>query len=108
MEDTPMELDNRIVGVQNTLSLLTYLHRFGWLTNRMIAALVWPTAKQSMAMSRRALKALSQKKLILRRALSDGGECYTLSAAGARFINDALGLSAQSGALAVPLIAKTG
>ena len=26
-----MELDNRIVGEQNTLSLLTYLHRFGWL-----------------------------------------------------------------------------
>lgn len=98
MEDVPMELDNRIVGEQNTLSLLTYLHRFGWLTSRMLAALVWPTAKQSMAMSRRALKALGEKKLVLRRALPGGGDCYTLSAAGARFLNDASGLSAQSGA----------
>lgn len=56
-----MELDNRIVGEQNTLTLLTYLHRFGWLTSRMLTALVWPNDKQSTAMSRRATKALVEK-----------------------------------------------
>ncbi|MEW6344174.1 MAG: hypothetical protein AB1704_26265 [Pseudomonadota bacterium] len=80
------------------LAILTNLHRFGWLTSRMIAALVWPTARQAPAMARRAAKTLADDKLILRRPLPDGGDCYTLSAAGARLLSEATGLPARSGA----------
>ncbi|MEX3856306.1 hypothetical protein AB3X94_19930 [Paraburkholderia sp. BR10923] len=93
-----MTIDKRIIGERNTLAILGYLHRFGWLTSRMIAALVWPTAKQSPAMARRAVRALADDGIVLRRPLPDGGDCYTLSAAGARLLNEAAGLKARSGA----------
>lgn len=83
-----MSLDKRITGEQNTLAVLMYLHRFGWLTSRMIAALIWPDAKQGAAMARRTVKALADQKLILKRALSEGGDCYALSAGGARWLNE--------------------
>jgi hypothetical protein len=93
-----MTTDNRTIGERNTHSILFYLHRFGWLTSRMISALVWPSAKQAPSMARRAVKALADDKLILRRPLPDGGDCYTLSAAGARVLNETTGLAATSGA----------
>lgn len=93
-----MTTDKRLVGERNTLAILTYLQRFGWLTSRMLSALVWPAAKQGPAMARRAVKTLTDDKLVLRRPLPDGGDCYTLSAAGARSLNDAVGLAATSGA----------
>lgn len=93
-----MAIDKRIIGERNTLAILTNLNRFGWLTSRMISVLVWPTAKQAPAMARRAVKTLADEKLILRRPLPDGGDCYTLSAAGARMLSEATGLTARSGA----------
>ena len=93
-----MTLDKRLVGEQNTLAILTFLHRFGWLSSRMIAALVWPEAKQAAAMARRTVKSLTDDKLILKRALPDGGDCYTLSAVGARWLNEKEGITAKSGA----------
>lgn len=92
-----MTLDKRIAGEQNTLAILTFIHRFGWLTSRMLAALVWPTAKQAPAMARRAVRALAEQKLLLKRALPEGGDCYTLSAAGARWLNEREGVTAKSG-----------
>lgn len=92
-----MSLDKRITGEQNTLAVLMYLHRFGWLTSRMIAALIWPDAKQGAAMARRTVKALADQKLILKRALSEGGDCYALSAGGARWLNEKEGVAAKSG-----------
>lgn len=93
-----MTTDNRLIGERNTLAVLSLLHRFGWLTSRMIAALVWTNAKQGPAMARRAVRTLTDDKLILRRPLPGGGDCYTLSAAGARLLNETTGLSAHSGA----------
>ena len=93
-----MAQDKRIIGEQNTLAVLMYLHRFGWLTSRMLASLVWPAAKQSPAMARRTVKAMADQKLIIKRALSEGGDCYTLSATGARWLNEQEGIGAKSGA----------
>lgn len=93
-----MNTDKRVIGEQNTLAILTYLHRFGWLTSRMLAALVWPAAKHAPAMARRTVKALADDKLILRRPLPDGGDCYVLSAAGARRLNDQKESAAKGGA----------
>lgn len=93
-----MTTDKRLIGERNTLAVLTYLHRFGWLTSRMLSALVWATAKQAPAMARRAVNALTEGRLILRRPLPEGGDCYTLSAAGGRYLNDTTGVVANSGA----------
>lgn len=90
-------LDKRFVGEQNTLATLTYLNRFGWLTSRMIALLVWPEAKQAQAMARRTLKALTDQKLVIKRALPEGGDCYVLSAAGARWLSEQADITAKAG-----------
>ena len=96
--ETRVTIDKRIIGERNTVAVLTFLYRFGWLTSRMLSILVWPTAKQAPAMARRAVRGLVDDKLILRRSLPEGGDCYVLSATGARFLNDATGLAATSGA----------
>jgi hypothetical protein len=92
-----MNIDKRIIGEQNTRAILTALHRFGWLTSRMISALVWPEAKQAPALARRTVRALAEQKLILKRALPEGGDCYVLSAAGARWLNEKEGVAAKTG-----------
>ncbi len=89
--------DKRLTGERNVLDLLTWIHRFGWLTSRMVAALVWPTASQSWAMARRTLKAMLADKLILARALPQGGEVYLLSVKGARLLREAKGVEAKGG-----------
>ena len=92
-----MSQDKRITGEQNTLAILSYLHRFGWLTSRMLAALVWPDAKQAAPMARRSVRALTEQKLILKRPLQAGGDCYVLSARGARWLQEKEGITAKSG-----------
>jgi hypothetical protein len=92
-----MTTDKRLIGEQNTLAILMYLHRFGWLTSRMLSGLIWPEAKQSAAMARRTVRALAEQKLILKRPLLAGGDCYVLSAAGARMLNEKEGVAAKAG-----------
>lgn len=96
--DSTMLQDKRLTGEQNVLATLTYLHRFGWLTSRMLAALVWPDASQSQAMARRTLKSLCDDKRVLKRAFPEGGDCYVLSARGARWLNENAGIVAKGGA----------
>lgn len=93
-----MTPDKRLIREQNTLAILTFIHRFGWLTARMLAALVWPNAKQAPAMARRTVRTLAEQKLILKRALPEGGDCYVLSAAGARWLTEEEGVAAKAGA----------
>ena len=93
----PVPLDKRLTGERQTQELLTWLHRFGWLTSRMVAALVFPSASQSWPLARRLLKKLLADKLILVRALPQGGDVYLLSVKGARLLKDATGANAQSG-----------
>lgn len=90
--------DKRITGERNAAAVLHYLHRFGWLSIRMVGALVWGDASQPESMARRTLKRLVDDKLVLRRAVPEGGaEVYTLGAAGAKRLKDELGVDAQSG-----------
>lgn len=95
LEPTPE--DKRITGERKIMEVLTWLHRFGWLTSRMIAALVWPTASQSWPMARRTLKKMLVDKLVLVRALPQGGDVYLLSVKGARLLQDATGVQAKGG-----------
>lgn len=97
-DDTaPVALDKRLVGERNRTDVLTWLARFGWLTCRMVAALVWPDAAQSQAMARRTLKALGDDKLIITRPLPKGGAAYLLSAKGARLLAEQVGIAVDSG-----------
>lgn len=90
-------LDKRLIGERNRLTLCRYLHRFGWLTSRMVARLVWGDASQAWPMSRRTLKALQDDGMVIKRALPQGGDAYLLSAKGARFLNERDGVDASSG-----------
>jgi hypothetical protein len=90
-------LDKRLTGERQAAEVLSWLHRFGWLTSRMIAALVWPTASQSWPLARRLLKKLLDDKLVLVRALPQGGDLYLLSVKGARLLADTTGAAAKSG-----------
>ena len=94
--DTPPE-DKRLTGDRNELSALMWVYRFGWLSSRMLAALVWPTASQSWALARRMLKRLLADKLLLVRALPQGGDIYLLSVKGARLLQETAGVPAKSG-----------
>lgn len=90
--------DKRITGERNALAILHFLHRFGWLTSRMVSSLCWPNASQADSMARRALKRLLDDQFLLRRRVPDGAaEVYTLAAAGAKRLRDVLGIEAQSG-----------
>ncbi|GLS13530.1 hypothetical protein [Hydrogenophaga electricum] len=92
----PIELDKRIVGERNRTEVLSWLSRFGWLTGRMVAALVWPDAAQAQAMARRTLKALTDEKLVIARAMPKG-TVYVLSAKGARLLTEQTGMAAEGG-----------
>lgn len=93
----PVTQDKRVIGERNRTDALTWLARFGWLTGRMLAALVWPDAAQGQAMARRMLKTLSDEKLIISRPLPKGGAAYLLSAKGARLLTEQTGTVAESG-----------
>lgn len=93
-----MAQDKKLKGEQNKLSSLKFLHRFGWLTAPMLAALVWPNASQGLAMARRTLVGMLDAKLVLKRNLPEGLECFTLSASGARMLTEQTGIKASSGA----------
>lgn len=93
----PSQEDKRLTGERNVLEILTWLHRFSWLSSRMLAGLVWPTASQAWPLARRSLKKLLTDKLVLVRALPQGGDVYLLSIKGARLLQDATGAKAKGG-----------
>lgn len=93
-----MTIDKRLIAEQNMQAVLMYLHRFGWLTTRMLAALVWPCASQSIVLARRTLKKMADAKQVLKRTLPAGGDCFVLSASGARFLNEHGEFKAKGGA----------
>jgi hypothetical protein len=96
--DLAQPIDKRLTGERNRLQLLDYLNRFGWLTSKMVASLIWPDGSQAPAMARRLLKAMLDDKLVLRRELPGGVDCYTLAASGAKALTAATGAAASSGA----------
>jgi hypothetical protein len=101
-EPESLSLDKRVVQERNRLAILRWLARFGWLTSRMIAALVWPEAAQPMAMARRTLKNLVDEKFVISRPLAKGGAAYLLASKGARLLAEQCGVEAESGnALAI-------
>lgn len=89
--------DKRLKGERNRTDTLVWLRRFGWLTSKMLAGLVWPTAAQGQTMARRTLGALADEKLVVARTMSNGTTVYVLSAKGARLLTEQTGTPAESG-----------
>ena len=92
--------DGRVTAQQNELDALAWLHRFGWLRSRDLAALIWSEAKTfdgAMAMAQRTLKQLKDGGYILHRIAPDGATVYALSEAGARRLGEERGILARSG-----------
>lgn len=96
-EPAGQPLDKRIVGELNRRKILSMLFRFGWLTSRMVAGLVWGQASQAWPMARRTLKTMQDDGMVIKRALPQGGDAYLLSARGARSLKENEGLEASSG-----------
>jgi len=96
-EPDELSLDKRIVQERNRTQILTWLWRFGWLTSRMIASLVWPDSDYSAVMTRRTLRQLVDEKLVISRAMTRGGTAYLLASKGARLLSEQEGVDAKSG-----------
>lgn len=92
-------LDNRIVREQQMLATLNFVHRFQWLTSRMLASLVFPHAAQALPLARRLLNSMQTDGLLIRRAVPQCGsaEAFLLSAKGARLLHELTGADAASG-----------
>ena len=90
--------DNKITGEQNRLAILKWLHRFGWLTSRQIAELVWADKKSALAMAQKTIATMLESKLIIKRKLDSGSEAILLSSKGASMLNTELNVKAVSGA----------
>ena len=82
------QLDGRLVAADNDYQTIFWLHRFGWLTSRQLARLVWPEASQGMRMAQRTLKRLIEQKYVLERPLPTGGKAYVIGQRGAGFLKD--------------------
>lgn len=89
-------IDNRTIANEADNNVLKALHKFGWLTPKMLSALLWRDATQGEAMARRTLRRLLDKKHVLKRQ-SDGNALWVLSAAGARVLQEQYDLDASSG-----------
>lgn len=90
--------DNKITSTQNRLSILQWLHRFGWLTSRQISELVWTDKKSALAMAQKTIASMLENKLIIKRKLETGSEAILLSSKGASLLNSELNVKAVSGA----------
>lgn len=94
---------------ENTLWVLDWISRFGWLTRSQIGRLIWPSSSESVRrkMATKTLKRCSDAGWIMARRLPTGSVCYVLRPAGvAYFTSDKPDRLARSGldlALAQPL-----
>lgn len=80
--------DGRLVAEQNDQAVLHWLHRFGGLTTRQLARLVWPGKSAGQRMAQRTIGRLEKQRLVLERSLFTGGKIYVLSEGGARLLRE--------------------
>lgn len=88
--------DGREIAAEHDAQVLHWLARFGWLSARQVARLVWPAGSQGQRMAQRALRRLTDAGAVLRRPLPSGGVAYVIGQRGARQLRE-LGDEAVSG-----------
>uniref|UniRef100_E6QX09 Uncharacterized protein n=1 Tax=mine drainage metagenome TaxID=410659 RepID=E6QX09_9ZZZZ len=92
--------NGQILAVQNELHILYFLHRFGWLRTRDLAAIVWSTSESThsaISMAQRTLKRLKDSGQVLHRIAPDGATIYSPSQSGAKRLEQNYGITARSG-----------
>ena len=85
--------NTRLTAENNELGVFFYLHRFGWLKTRQIAALVWPkSADGGYSMAQRTLRRLKLAHKVIPKLAPDGATIYALGRGGAKQLHDHEGL----------------
>jgi hypothetical protein len=86
--------NTRLTAENNELGILFYLHRFGWLKTRQIAALVWPKSADGggYSMAQRTLRRLKLAHKVIPKLAPDGATIYALGRGGAKQLHDHEGL----------------
>lgn len=104
--------DGRLIARARDTQVCKALHRFGWLSTRLVAALLWqrwafrpsapphmepaqPTAS-AVRMAQRTLRRLHVARMVIKGQGPDGSVIYALSEGGARMLREA-GAAAISG-----------
>ncbi len=78
--------DGYEIGMEHRRAALAWVNRFGGLTARQLARLVWRDLPSGMRMAQRVLQDLKRRGFILHRGLPNGGAVYVLNESGARFL----------------------
>lgn len=86
--------NTRLTAANNETAILIYLHRFGWLRTRQIAALVWPESAEGggYSMAQRTLRRLKLAHKVIPKLAPDGATIYALGQGGAKLLRDTQGL----------------
>lgn len=88
MDAQLLKQDGREIAAEHDTQVLRWLGRFGWLSARECARLVWPDASQGHRMAQRSLRRLTDAKAVLRRSLPTGGVAYVIARRGARQLRE--------------------
>lgn len=85
-----MTSDTRQIAASNETAILIYLHRFGWLKTRQIAALVWPESAEGggYSMAQRTLRRLKLARKVIAKIAPDGATIYALGRGGAQLLRE--------------------
>lgn len=77
-----------IRGQENEDRVLLALHKFGWLTTRQIAQIVWPKGRAAIPMARRVLARLRNKRFLVSRPLPQQNHAWVLATEGVRRLHE--------------------
>lgn len=73
---------------ENELSILIEIHRFEWLTNNMLAGLIWPDCKYGIRIAQRLTKALVDAKYLDVLPTETRKNAYVLAPRGAHILGE--------------------
>lgn len=80
--------DGNLIAQENRGAVLRWINRFGGLTSRQAARLVWQNTPSGIQMAQRSLRRLLDHHMLLPRRLPNGGIIYVLSERGAWALRD--------------------
>jgi hypothetical protein len=94
----PLRPDNRLVACQNDFAVLKLIHEFGHLRRSEIGRGVWPRSPPTYALkiTRRVVRRLLERRLLLERLNGLGGHSLVLSSRGAHRLQE-IDVIAQNG-----------
>jgi hypothetical protein len=84
--------DGRRIAEENEYQVLYWINRFGGLTNRQLARVVWHSPVDNIESGKRSAelttKRLCDKRMLLKRPIITGGNVHVISQKGAKFLKE--------------------